>query len=298
MLSGIIDSETSSHIMKKVNIGGVPEHFNLAWYLTLKNGEYKAEDINLRWHDYHGGTGAMNKALRSGEIDMAVILTEGVIKDIIDGNPSKIVQTFVETPLIWGIHVAADSKFNSVDDIKGTRAAISRYGSGSHLMAYINAKNHHWDLENDLNFEVIKNLDGAIRGLTEGKADYFMWEKFTTKPIVDDGIFRRIDNCPSPWPCFVIAVREDFIANDEEALKTILEIINQTTAEFKSIPSIDKTIANRYEQELTDVEEWLSLTEWSQSVMDETTINKVQDQLYDLNIIPKKVEYSKLIHKL
>ncbi|WP_405571981.1 substrate-binding domain-containing protein [Winogradskyella sp. Asnod2-B02-A] len=284
--------------MKKVNIGGVPEHFNLAWYLTLKNGEYKAEDINLRWHDYHGGTGAMNKALRSGEIDMAVILTEGVIKDIIDGNPSKIVQTFVETPLIWGIHVAADSKFNSVDDIKGTRAAISRYGSGSHLMAYINAKNHHWDLENDLNFEVIKNLDGAIRGLTEGKADYFMWEKFTTKPIVDDGIFRRIDNCPSPWPCFVIAVREDFIANDEEALKTILEIINQTTAEFKSIPSIDKTIANRYEQELTDVEEWLSLTEWSQSVMDETTINKVQDQLYDLNIIPKKVEYSKLIHKL
>jgi len=27
--------------MKKVNIGGVPEHFNLAWYLTLRNGEYK-----------------------------------------------------------------------------------------------------------------------------------------------------------------------------------------------------------------------------------------------------------------
>ena len=229
---------------------------------------------------------------------MAVILTEGIIKDIIDGNPSKIVQTFVETPLIWGIHVAADSEFNNVEDIKGTRAAISRYGSGSHLMAYINAKNHNWDLENDLNFEVIKNLDGAIRGLTEGKADYFMWEKFTTKPIVDDGIFRRIDNCPSPWPCFVIAVREDFIENDEEALKTILEIVNQTTAEFKSIPSIDKTIANRYEQELTDVQEWLSLTEWSQSVMNEKTINNVQDQLYNLNIIPKKVEYSKLIHKL
>ena len=96
----------------------------------------------------------------------------------------------------------------------------------------------------------------------------------------------------------VIAVREDFIENDEEALKTILEIVNQTTAEFKSIPSIDKTIANRYEQELTDVQEWLSLTEWSQSVMNEKTINNVQDQLYNLNIIPKKVEYSKLIHKL
>ncbi|WP_407557535.1 substrate-binding domain-containing protein [Winogradskyella sp. 4-2091] len=284
--------------MKKVNIGGVPEHFNFAWYLTLKNGEYKDQDINLRWHDYHGGTGAMCKALRSGEIDMAVILTEGVIKDIIDGNPSKIVQTFVESPLNWGIHVAADSSFKTVEDIKGKRAAISRYGSGSHLMAYINAKNNNWDLEKDLNFEVIKNLDGAVRGLTEGKADYFMWEKFTTKPIVDDGIFRRIANFPTPWPCFVIAVREDFIENDGDTLKTILDIINQTTSEFKSIPSIDKTIANRYEQELEDVQEWLSLTEWSQTVMTEDTINNVQNQLFDLNIIPKKVDYLDLIHKI
>lgn len=284
--------------MKKVNIGGVPEHFNLAWYLTLKNGEYKTEDINLRWHDYHGGTGAMCKALRSGDIDMAVILTEGIIKDIIAGNPSKIVQTFVQSPLIWGIHVAANSEFKTIEDIKGTRAAISRFGSGSHLMTYINAKNHNWDLEVDLNFEVIKNLDGALNGLTKGEADYFMWEKFTTKPYVDDGIFRRIGHCPSPWPCFVIAVREDFIENNEEELNTILDIINQTTAEFKSIPSIDRTIANRYEQELEDVQEWLSLTEWSQDLIDKKTIQNVQDQLFDLNIIPKKLAYNDLVYKL
>lgn len=284
--------------MKKVNIGGVPEHFNLAWYLTLKNGEYKAQDINLRWHDYFGGTGEMCKGLRNGDIDIAVILTEGIIKDIIEGNPSKIVQTFVETPLIWGIHVAANSNFKTNDDIKGSRAAISRYGSGSHLMAYINAKNNNWNLKEDLNFEVIKNLDGAIEGLTNNKADYFMWEKFTTKPLVDDGIFRRIDNCPSPWPCFVIAVREEFIENNEEELKTILQIVNNTTIDFKSIPSIDKTIANRYEQELEDVQEWLSLTEWSQTVIDKNTIENVQNQLLDLNIIPKKVAYSELVYKL
>ena len=284
--------------MRKVKIGGVPEHFNLAWYLTLKNGEYKAEDINLRWHDYYGGTGAMCKGLRSGDIDIAVILTEGIIKDIIDGNPSKIVQTFVKTPLIWGIHVAADSKFKTVKDIQGTRAAISRYGSGSHLMAYINAKNHDWDLKTDLTFKVIKNLDGAVNGLTNGEADYFMWEKFTTKPLVDNGTFRRIDNCPSPWPCFVIAVREEFIENNEEDLKTILNIINQTTSEFKSIPSIDKTIANRYEQEIEDVQQWLALTEWSQEVIDKKTVKNVQKQLFNLNIISEKVDYSRLIHKI
>ena len=284
--------------MKQVNIGGVPEHFNLAWYLTLKNGEYKEENINLRWHDYYGGTGAMCKALRNGDIDIAVILTEGIIKDIIDGNPSKIVQTFVQTPLVWGVHVANHSNYITVEDLKGTKAAISRYGSGSHLMAYINAENNDWNLEKDLDFEVIKNLDGAVEGLTEGNADYFLWEKFTTKPLVDNGTFRRIDNCPSPWPCFVIAVRENFIKSNKKDLKTILDIINNTTADFKDIPSIDKSIANRYEQQIEDVREWLNITEWSQELIDEKTIMNVQKELFALNILPEIVDYNKLTQKL
>ena len=284
--------------MKQINIGGVPEHFNLAWYLGLKNGEYKAKHINLRWHDYYGGTGAMCKALREGDIDIAVILTEGIIKDIIAGNKSKIVQTFVQTPLIWGVHVAEKSDYKTIMALKGTKAAISRYGSGSHLMAYINAKNNDWNLEKHLNFEVIKNLDGAVEGLTKGKADYFMWEKFTTKPLVDDGVFRRVGDCPSPWPCFVIAVREAFLETDENNVKTILDIVNRTTRDFKNIPMIDRMIANRYEQEIEDVREWLSLTEWSQELIDEKTIDNVQNQLLSLNIIPEKWNYQDFVYKI
>ncbi|WP_298420949.1 substrate-binding domain-containing protein [uncultured Kordia sp.] len=282
--------------MKKIKIGGVPEHFNLAWYLTLKERAYEKEGIELRWKDYPGGTGAMCKALRSEKIDIAVILTEGIIKDIIAGNPSKIVQTFVQSPLIWGIHVAADSPYSTIDDLKGTKAAISRYGSGSHLMAYINAENNDWDTDN-LDFEVIKNLEGAINGLNKGKGDYFMWEHFTTKPLVDQGIFRRVHDCPTPWPCFVIAVRNELLAEDEETVKTILRIINDMTTDFKQIPNIDEMIAARYEQQLEDVQKWLSLTEWSQELIDEKTITKVQDKLLSLDIIPEKWNYNDLTHK-
>lgn len=283
--------------MKTIKIGGVPEHFNLAWYLTLKNGEYKTKDINLRWQDYHGGTGQMTKALRNGDIDIAVILTEGIIKDIVEGNPSKIVQTFVESPLIWGIHVAHNSKFNSNAGLKGKRAAISRFGSGSHLMAYINAENHKWDLEKDLKFEVIQDLDGAVKALTNGDADYFMWERFMTKPLVDAQIFRCIDTLPTPWPCFVIAVRDAFLEKNENEVKTILEIINNTTSEFKDIPSIDKTLANRYNHKLEDVQAWLSLTEWSQEVLDEKTIDNIQSELLEVRIIKKKKRYDEIVKK-
>lgn len=284
--------------MKNVRIGGVPEHFNYAWYVALKQGHFKSHNIDVRWKDYFGGTGQMTKALRDNEIDIAVILTEGIIKDITDGSPCKIVQVFVESPLIWGIHVAEKSAFKQLSDLKSQRAAISRFGSGSHLMAYVNAMELGWDTTSDLEFEVVKNLDGAVEALTKEEADYFMWEKFTTKPLVDQQIFRRLGDCPTPWPCFVIAVRDEFISNEKETLLAILEVINSITEPFKQIPEIDSIISKRYEQKNEDVKQWLALTEWSQKNISPSTVEAVQDQLMQLDIISKKLPYDQLVAEL
>ena len=284
--------------MKNVRVGGVPEHFNYAWYVALKQGHFKSHNIDVRWKDYFGGTGQMTKALRDNEIDIAVILTEGIIKDITDGSPCKIVQVFVESPLIWGIHVAEKSAFKQLNDLKGQRAAISRFGSGSHLMAYVNAMELGWDTTSDLEFEVVKDLDGAVEALTKEQADYFMWEKFTTKPLVDQQIFRRLGDCPTPWPCFVIAVRDEFISNDKETLLAILEVINSITETFKQIPEIDSIISKRYEQKNEDVKQWLALTEWSQKNISPSTVEAVQDQLMQLDIISKKLPYDQMVAEL
>jgi hypothetical protein len=47
----------------------------------------------------------MTQSLKNNKIDLAVVLTEGIVKSISDGNQFKIIQTFVKSPLIWGIHV-------------------------------------------------------------------------------------------------------------------------------------------------------------------------------------------------
>ena len=284
--------------MKNYRIGGVPEHFNLPWYLTLKNKEYLDVNINLRWKDYHGGTGDMCDALRSGEIDMAVILTEGIVKDITQGNPSKIVQVFINSPLIWGIHVSKNSSYTNIDDLKGKKAAISRYGSGSHLMAYVNAENQGWNIENELNFEVIKNLNGALENLPKGIGDYFMWEKFTTKPYVDNGPFKLVGNCPTPWPCFVIAVRDTLLEQDPIAVKNILQIINKTTKKFKETPGVEQLIAERYNQKTEDVQQWLSLTQWSQEQLSALELKKVQDKLLQLELIENRLLEENILFNL
>lgn len=273
--------------MKTVKIAGVPEHFNLPWHLCIENGEFEEENIDLQWTNVPEGTGKMCQMLRDGETDLAVILTEGILKDIAAGNPSKIVQVYVQSPLIWGIHVDAKSDFQTLKDLKNKKAAISRLGSGSQLMAYVNANEQGWEMD-DLEFEIVNTIDGAVDALTNKKADYFMWERFMTKPLVDKGVFRRIDDCPTPWPSFIIVGRDEFLKKNAKIVETILKIINKTTVDFKEIPEIDKKLSELFNQKAEDIKEWLKLTQWSQKNLTEKSFNKIQNQLFDLGIIDKK----------
>ena len=272
--------------MKTIKIAGVPEHFNLPWHLCIEDGEFNAVGIDLQWTDVPEGTGKMCQMLRTGATDIAVLLTEGIVKDITEGNSAKIVQIFVQSPLIWGIHVAMKSPYQNLSDVENKKVAISRMGSGSHLMSLVNASNQKWKTEN-LQFEIVNTIDGAVDSLTNDKADYFMWERFMTQPLVDQKIFRRIAECPTPWPCFVIAVRNELLESDPKIIQQILDIINTTTQEFKEIPSIDRTLAMKYKLELTAVQEWLTLTRWSQKQITKEALDKILKVLSDLKLVSK-----------
>lgn len=282
--------------MKTVKIVGVPEHFNLPWHLAIEEGAFEDRGIRLEWTDIPEGTGRMSQMLQDGETDLAIILTEGIVKSISKGNPVKIVQEYVSSPLLWGIHVAADSSRESISELKNDKVAISRMGSGSHLMAYVHAQNQEWDTDS-LEFEIINNLKGAIDNLTSGSGAYFMWEHFTTKPWVDNGTFKRLGDCPTPWPCFVIAATDSFLSSNSALLKHILEVINIYTSEFKKIPSIDRTLSNRYEQKLEDIQDWLSKTRWGQSQLPETIVDEVQKRLLSLDLISEVRHPAKFLHQ-
>jgi ABC-type nitrate/sulfonate/bicarbonate transport system substrate-binding protein len=283
--------------MKHIKIVGVPEHFNLPWHLSIENNEFEDVGIDLQWTDVPEGTGKMCQMLRDGTTDIAVILSEGIVKDIVGGNPSKIVQVYVESPLVWGIHVDAKSKYQTLSELENTKVAISRLGSGSQLMAYVNANNEGWNTEN-LQFEIVNTIDGAVESLAKGTSDYFMWEKFMTKPLVDKGIFRKVADCPTPWPCFVIAVRDAVLKKHPNTIAQILEIINIKTQSFKEIEGIDAVLAEKYRQKIEDIQEWLSITEWSQSQLSEKVLNKIQNQLFDLKIIDKKGTFVEIVKAL
>lgn len=280
-----------------IKIGGVPEHFNLPWHLAIEDNAFAKAGIDLIWEDIPEGTGRMSKLLREEKLDVACILTDGIVKDIVAGNKSKILQVYVSSPLLWGVHAPGSIEADRTEQLEDGKIAISRYGSGSHLMSYLLAKKHGWDTD-EIEFELINTLDGAVEALSANKAQLFLWERYMTQPIVDQGIFKRLETIATPWPSFVIAATEQCIKEKEEALSKMLYIINTYTADFKYIPSIDKTIASHYDLQVGDVQQWLLRTEFSDDQLWESTVDTILEEFTAVGIIERKVALKDLIYDL
>jgi hypothetical protein len=281
--------------MENIRIGGVPEHFNLPWHLAIENGHFEKEGLNMHWTDFGGGTGEMTKALREGTIDMCVLLTEGIVADIIKGNPSKIVSKYINTPLIWGVHTAVHNEIEYYGEIYDKKYAISRFGSGSHLMAIVDANSKDIALE-EHQFNVIKNLKGARASLKKCESDVFYWEKFTTKPYVDSNEMRRLGEYVTPWPCFVIAARNQFILESEKIINKILKIVFFNCDHFMHANNAVELVSNRYNLNKEDVDQWFHSTEWAtHPYLSKQMIKSVQFALDKAKIIQKKCEYDTLV---
>lgn len=282
----------------KIRIGGVPEHFNLPIHLAIERGEFAERGIDLQWTTFRGGTGQMTKALRDGEVDLCILLTEGIITDIIRGNKAKLISEYVITPLTWGIHTGVNNSLRHYEDIFDKRYAISRFGSGSHLMAIVDANSQGHTLTED-QFVVIKNLDGALESLKDVNSDVFYWEKYTTKPFVDGGQLRRIGEYLTPWPCFMIAATDDILEREPENVVRVLRTIHDSCDLFmmkddESIPMV----AERYGLQVKDTERWFHSTEWAiHGWVSDKMLKSVIYHLDLAGIVDKNQEIPELIWK-
>ncbi len=278
-------------IMKGFKIGGVPEHFNLPWRMAIEEGRFRDKDIQLHWSDMGGGTGQMIRGLETGSLDIAVLLTEGVTKAILQGLNAKIIQVYVTTPLHWGIHVPYNSNITSVDQLENQKFAISREGSGSHLMAYVKASQEGWDT-NGLKFNIVGDVYGGLWALDQNEAQGFLWEKYTTHPYTEQKKCRYIDEVVTPWPCFVIAVSNEIAVKYGAELKDICSIVNEKASEIKKNEDVVDLICWRYNLRHGQVENWLEETDWNYSGIEyPLAFEKTVSYLLKLNLLsPKEAE--------
>lgn len=283
--------------MLKIRMGGVPEHFNLPIILANEFGFFKNKNIDLEWHYFPAGTGAMTKAIANNEIDIAVGLTEGVVAAIINGLEAKIIKQYISSPLIWGIHSGPNSPLKTIGDCDGKKYAISRIGSGSHLMALIDAEIRGKQILKE-NLILIENLQGALNSLKNNETQVFFWEKYTTKPSVDEGLLKRIGEFITPWSCFQMIASNELIKNHSTEIKLLNQVINFSSKQFMKAPNSIEEVHHRFNLKIEDAYNWFYSTEWTTDEnISEKMLENVMYSLKKINTIDKEVNPEQLVAK-
>ncbi len=247
--------------MKTLRILGVPEHFNYPFRVLEKEQPFADRGVKIQWTDESRGSGQMNLALRNNETDIALLLTESFLKDFEAGNPAKMIGLHVASPLIWGIHVGASAASNRLTEVKQKHFLISRIGSGSHLMAFVLAKRENWK-PGELTFETVGNMEGAKTAMDQGNAGIFLWEKYTTAPMVYNGTMKLIGELPSQWPCFVMVASKHALKEFGDLIFEVRDRIYEISNSLMKNPETATTLASFYQLNQQDVEKWLKQTTW------------------------------------
>ncbi len=239
-----------------LRIGYVPEHYLVPLHLAKPKFPFPVELI-----PFPSGTGHMITSLRSDSIDLAIGLTEGWVAGLLttEGKEARgysIVGSWVQNPLRWAIVTGRNrNNINSVGDLQTHgRVGISRMGSGSHIMAFVLARQEGWFVQSTAP-ESKKSLVlvplGPFKDLRDGvtctngeapSADFFMWEEFTTKPYFrhESTPLKKIGEIYTPWPSWHIAASSSTFPEPEkdERLMQVFKILDEGIKEFNSTPEV------------------------------------------------------------
>ncbi|KAJ9087664.1 hypothetical protein DSO57_1030898 [Entomophthora muscae] len=161
----------------------------------------------------------------------------------------------------WAASTGKERDFESLEELPNPPTfGISRLGSGSHVMSYCLASKQGWDSET-IAFQVLGDLAGLASGVKKSKADLFLWEKFTTKPLYDSGSLKYIGEIVAPWLSFIIVTHRNFLRKSDSlnTLKKFMNLINTQVASFVSQPDTScQEVSRRFNYKPEDVASWWS----------------------------------------
>lgn len=264
-----------------LRIAGVPEAFND----PFASADFNAFGLSNPpvFVSTPGGSGAMLNAVISGQVDAAFMLTDCIVAAIENGSPLRLAGPLVSTPLTWAIIVTPNSSANHLSDLSSARWGISRMGSGSHVMARLEASRRGWP---EPTFVVCNNFTTLRARLTSGDIDVFLWEHFTTKPFADSGELRFIGGVPTPWPCFAVAVREDCSRGTE--VRAAIDAFVIEGARFITSPNCPQAVAEKHGMTIEDARAWAAGVRYAASGverLDDDVLRGVRTALCDAGVI-------------
>lgn len=279
--------------MKTLTLAGVPEHFNLPWHLAIEAGVFADLGIRLQWQDFSDGTGAMMRAAANQDVDVALVLTEGAIAHITQNQNTRMVGTWVKSPLVWGVHSGPHTKKGPHYPHDG-RIAISRYGSGSHLMPLVHA--HQESYKKPLEFVEIGTLSSSLQAFDKDLVDTFYWERTMTVPQVQAGQLVLDGDFQAPWPAFVGVRAGGSQADiDDDWRKVLLAMADFMPKLLADTDVFLAQVSEKYALPPDETRTWFARTTWAPALdVDAAAVERVNEALQQAGVTERRLRYEEL----
>ncbi|KAJ5573798.1 uncharacterized protein N7459_008225 [Penicillium hispanicum] len=244
-----------------IRIGYVPEHYLTPLHLALRSPAVSSLPFKIALTPFPSGTGHMITSLRGNEIDIGIGLTEGWVAGLAGKQQAqnasdggyKVVGHWVDTPLRWAI-VTGHNRDNitGVADLKDQRVAVSRLGSGSHIMSFVLAQQQGWKTDSLTTVPLgpFGPLRDGVTGLNDAHADqppnptaeFFMWEHFTTKPYFHPTAekpsppLKKIGEIFTPWPSWMVVASTALFPDPahDQRLQSLFQAWDQGIKDFEA----------------------------------------------------------------
>lgn len=170
--------------------------------------------------------------------------------------------------------------------------------SGSYVMGFVLADNKSWSGNpGQAPFEVVplQTFANLRNGVNDGLADFFMWEKFTSKRYYKSKSIKKIGEIYTPWSSWKIVARNGV---DDLRLDDLFKKLDQGIKYFEQHQNEAVTyISTELDYEEEDAKEWLKTVKFANGVQGVRmeTVEKTIKVLQKAGVLEEGVDPSMMV---
>lgn len=198
---------------------------SIAYIGVLAGNELGAWDgTGLNVDVIEGTSGSVAATMASGDADIGIQSCNKSVLDVESGLDATIVGA-TSLPQLQSIIVTDESDAESAEDLQGATFGISGFGSGGHFSTLKTAEAMGWS-EGDYEIVQLGGISELTAALDSGSIDAFVWNPLEAASLEQQGIAKKLESVadyvgPTVSNCFY--VRNDYLENNPEAVRTLLE---------------------------------------------------------------------------
>ncbi len=263
---------------------------------AMYNDYFKEEGLNISWEPFRGGSRVVEAAISKQVDGGAIGSVPSIIIAVSKGVPLKIVAVgAIETKEESGDRLVAlkKSNINSIEDLRGKKIAVHRFGTTLDLTLRIALKKHGIDPKKDVTLVQVP-IQNMVQVLLRGDVDAaFIFPHFY--PLVKENVTVLLtpgDVFPKGGPISVIFFSESFIEEHPEEVSKFVNAYLKGISWANENPDKTPEVVVEYtslSREIAEQIPWPALNPSGRSDPEtyDMMINGIRD--YDPTLLEKNV---------